>query len=129
MLALFVYSIMVLGVAVGAIVFSTLLGRPTHNPHKDMPYESGITPTGEARIRTTIPYYVVALFFILFDVEAVFLYAWAIRAHELSWAGFFKAFVFLTFLFAGLVYVWLRGGLAWRRLSSKVSGEASSSHD
>lgn len=127
MLAILVYGVMVLGVAVGAIVFSALLGRATHNPHKDMPYESGIAPTGEARIKMAVPYYLVAIFFIMFDVELIFLYAWGIRMYELSWPGFVKAMIFLAFLFAGLVYVLLRGGLVWRHLSKTASGRTSSS--
>lgn len=120
MIELLVYSVMVLAVAVGAIVTSVVLGRPRHTPYKDTPYESGIAPTGPARMRTTIPYYLVALFFLMFDVEVVFLYAWAIRFYELSWEGFAKASVFIAFLFAGLVYVWIRKGLVWRRPSKTV---------
>lgn len=117
MIEFFVYSLMVVGVAVGAIVTSAILGRPRHTPYKDTPYESGIAPTGPARLRMTIPYYLVALFFLMFDVEIVFLYPWAVRFYELSWEGFIKAFIFIAFLYAGLVYVWIRKGLTWRRPS------------
>jgi NADH-quinone oxidoreductase subunit A len=117
MIEFFVYSLMVIGVAVGAIVTSAILGRPRHTPYKDTPYESGIAPTGPARLRMTIPYYLVALFFLMFDVEIVFLYPWAVRFYELSWEGFIKAFIFIAFLYAGLIYVWIRKGLIWRRPS------------
>ncbi|MGC8740562.1 MAG: NADH-quinone oxidoreductase subunit A [Candidatus Sumerlaeaceae bacterium] len=120
MLELLVYTVMVFVVAAGAIVASTLLGRPRHTPYKDTPYESGIAPTGPARLRTTIPYYLVALCFLIFDVEVVFLYPWAIRFYELSWEGFVKAFIFIAFLYAGLVYVWIRKGLVWQRPSKIV---------
>jgi len=120
MVQVVVYSVLVLAVAVGAIVFSVILGFPKHTRYKDTPFESGVAPSGPARMRTTIPYYLVALFFLMFDVEVVFLYPWAVRFYELSWDGFLKAFVFIAFLYAGLVYVWIRKGLTWRRPSRTV---------
>jgi NADH-quinone oxidoreductase subunit A len=117
MLELSVYAVMVIMVAVGAIVLSLILGKPRHSRYKDTPYESGIAPTGPSQTNMSIPYYLVAISFLLFDVEVVFLYAWAIRFYELSWEGLLKAGVFIAFLFAGLVYIWLRKGLVWRRLS------------
>ena len=119
MLPLLVYGALVFGAGIVVIVLSTLLGKPRHSPHKDVPYESGIAPVGEAHIRQSVPYYLVAVFFILFDVDIIFLYPWAVRAYELSWGGFIKALVFILFLFAGLVYIWLRGGLIWRHLSTR----------
>jgi NADH-quinone oxidoreductase subunit A len=118
---------LIVGAAAIVIVLSTLLGHPRHSKYKDTPYESGIAPTGDARLRTAVPYYLVAIFFIMFDVEVIFLYPWAVRLQELSWAGFAKALVFLIFVTAGLAYIWLRGGLAWRHLSRTASGRASSS--
>jgi NADH-quinone oxidoreductase subunit A len=63
----------------------------------------------------------------MFDVEIIYLYPWAVQMYELSWSGFLKAFVFMVFVFAGLVYIWLRGGLTWRHLSNRVSDKPSSS--
>lgn len=124
-----VYSLVVAAVAAVIIPLSTFLGRPRHSSHKDMPYESGIAPTGGAHIRTSIPYYLVAILFIMFDIEIIYLYPWAVRLYELSWAGFVKALIFLIFVFAGLAYVWLRGGLIWRHLIKTASGKPSSSRD
>lgn len=117
MTELLVMLAIVTTIAIGAIGVSYLFGVPRHQRHKDMPYESGITPTGTAQVRMSIPYYLVAIFFLLFDVEVAFLFAWAVVAYELGWVGFAKAFIFIAFLTGGLVYTWLRGGLEWRRLS------------
>jgi NADH-quinone oxidoreductase subunit A len=107
-------------IAFGAIGTSYIFGVPRHQRHKDMPYESGITPTGGAQVRMSIPYYLVAIFFLLFDVEVAFLFTWAVVAYDLGWVGFLKAMVFVGFLTAGLIYTWLRGGLEWRRHSKTV---------
>lgn len=128
MVPFLVYGLLVLGMAVFVVAASALLGWPRRGRIKDQPYESGIPPTGDARARQALaPYYLVAIFFILFDVEIIFLYPWAVRMYELSWDGFVKAFVFLLFVFAGLVYIWLRGGLIWRHHSHRASGGTSSS--
>lgn len=124
MTGLIVFSVMVLANAIGATAASYLLGRPRHSPVKDIPYESGITPTGEAHVRTAVPYYLVAIFFILFDVEVIYLFPWGAAMRDLSWPGLIKAFVFIIFVFAGLIYIWLRGGLIWRHRSSKASKTA-----
>jgi NADH-quinone oxidoreductase subunit A len=79
----------------------------------DVPYESGIRPTGNARIRFPIQYYLVAMLFVIFDVEAVFLYAWAVTAKETGWPGFIEAAIFATILLAALAYLWRVGALDW----------------
>lgn len=114
MLALMINALIVAGAMAVAFGASWFLGRPTHNPHKDMPYESGIAPTGEARVRTSVPYYLVAIFFLMLDVEIAFLYGWGVNLYELSWGGLLKALIFIAFLTGGLAYTWLRGGLVWR---------------
>jgi len=129
MLSLLIYGVMVIGLAAAAIVMSFLLGWPRHNPHKDMPYESGIAPTGSSRICMSVPYYVVAIMFIMFDVEILFLYPWAVSLQELGWKGFAVAGIFMIFVAEGLVYVWARGGLNWRHLSTTASARTSSSQD
>ncbi|MBX7245084.1 MAG: NADH-quinone oxidoreductase subunit A [Candidatus Sumerlaeaceae bacterium] len=127
MVAIIVFSLVILSQAVAAVVTSYLLGIRRHNAHKDMPFESGIAPTGDARLRMAIPYYLVAIMFILFDVEILYLYPYALVVRELSWPGLIKAMIFLFFVFAGLVYIWLRGGLIWRHLSRTAFKKASSS--
>jgi NADH-quinone oxidoreductase subunit A len=96
-----------------AIIASHLLGARQRAPGKDIPYESGMNPTGTARLRYGIHFYPVGIFFILFDVEAIFLYAWAVAFRELSWAGYIEAALFIVVLFLGLVYIWRLGGLDW----------------
>ncbi len=77
------------------------------------PYECGITPTGAARARFSIKFYVVAMLFILFDIEAVFLYPWAAVHRWLGWFGLIEMGIFVFFLAAGYIYVWRRGALEW----------------
>lgn len=120
MLELLVMAAIATVIAAGAIGVSYIFGVPRHQKHKDLPYESGITPTGGAQVRMSIPYYLVAILFLLFDVEVAFLFAWAVVAYDLGWVGFAKALVFIGFLTGGFVYTWIRGGLQWRRLSKIV---------
>lgn len=124
-LAVFVAAVFI--TAAGAVVVSALLGWSRRGKYKDLPYESGIPPTGDARIRMAVPYYLVAIMFILFDVEILILYPYAAAMRGLAWDGFAKALVFILFVFAGLVYVWLRGGLIWRHRSGPGSAKTSSS--
>lgn len=127
MLALLINAVVVAFAMGAAFAMSWFFGRPTHSPEKDMPYESGIAPTGEAHVRTNVPYYLVAIFFLMFDVEIAFLYAWGVNLYELSWEGLLKAFVFILFLTGGLAYIWLRGGLVWRHPSKEARSNRSSS--
>ncbi len=126
MTSFLVYTVFVIANAFVVIGLSYLLGWPSRNRTKNLPYESGIVPTGEAHVRTAVPYYLVAIAFILFDVEVLFLYTYGVAMYRLGWEGFFKALVFIFFVFAGLVYLWLRGGLMWRHLSSKASDKHTS---
>lgn len=77
------------------------------------PYESGIRPTGTTMIRLPIQYYLVAMFFVIFDLEAVFLYAWAVAVPETGWLGFIEASIFVAVLLAALAYLWGVGALDW----------------
>jgi len=110
---LLLYGVLVLVAVAGILVLSRLLGETRPAPGRDVPYESGIPPTGSARLRYGVHFYPVAIFFILFDVEAVFLYAWAVALRELGWPGYAEAALFIVTLFLGLVYVWKSGGLDW----------------
>jgi NADH-quinone oxidoreductase subunit A len=78
-----------------------------------VPYESGILPTGSARLRIDVKYYLVAMFFVIFDLETVFLFAWAVAFRELGWAGYIEALVFIVVLVVALVYLWKVGALDW----------------
>ena len=73
----------------------------------------GVVPTGGARLRISAKFYLVAMFFVIFDLEAVFLYAWAVSLRESGWPGFVEAAIFIAVLLVGLLYVWRLGGLDW----------------
>lgn len=103
--------------AVAMIVASWGLGRllGVQNPSavKGQPYECGMTPIGDARVRVNVKFYLVAMLFILFDVEAIFLFIWATTHRMLGWLGFAEILVFIALLGAGYVYLWRRGAFQW----------------
>ena len=82
--------------------------------HKGMPYESGIVPTGDARQRFSVKFYLVAMLFIVFDIEIAFMYPWAVRFRELGAGGFLEMLVFIAVLLVGYVYILRKGALEWR---------------
>lgn len=90
-----------------------LLGGRDWGRAKNEPFESGIVGQGGARLRLSAKFYLVAMFFVIFDVEALFLYAWAVSAREVGWAGFIEVAIFIAVLLAGLVYIWRLGALDW----------------
>jgi NADH-quinone oxidoreductase subunit A len=92
---------------------SYLLGQRHNERETGTPYESGIVSEGSARVRLSAKFYLVAMFFVIFDVEAVFLYAWAVSVRQNEWTGFGMAAIFILVLLAGLFYVWRAGGLDW----------------
>ena len=104
-----------LAVAAGALVTSYLLGHRVKNKTKDQPYECGMTPVGDARGRFSVNFYLVAMLFILFDVEVVFLFPWAVVFRELKLFGFFRMLVYLAFILAGFFFLWKKGVLDWAK--------------
>jgi NADH-quinone oxidoreductase subunit A len=92
---------------------SSLLGSKAVGRSKNDPFESGMLPTGSSRLRFSAKFYLVAMLFVIFDVEALFLFAWAVSIRESGWAGFIEATVFIAILLAGLVYLWRIGALDW----------------
>ena len=110
---LVLYSILVVGLIAGLVALSHVLGERHAEPAKGEPFESGVVIVGSARLRFSAKYYLVAMFFVIFDVEALFLYAWAVAVREAGWAGFVEALVFILVLLAALVYLWRLGGLDW----------------
>lgn len=110
---LLVYFGGALATAVGMIVLSYFLGQRHQDRATGEPYESGVVPTGSARTPFDIPFYLVALLFVIFDLEAVYLFAWAVSARELGWAGYAGALFFVGVLVAGLIYEWGVGALNW----------------
>ena len=104
---------------------ASLLGGRSHGRSKTLPYESGILGTGSARQRFSVKFYLVAMLFVIFDIEAVFLFAWAISVREVGWAGFWGAAIFIFILLAGLIYDSRVGALDWApagRLRSRDDG-------
>ena len=89
------------------------LGNKTSSRVKGEPYESGVLPTGEARLSEPVPFYLVAIFFIVFDVEMIFVVSWAVAYDALGWAGFLNVAFFIFILFVGLIHLWKTGGLDW----------------
>jgi NADH-quinone oxidoreductase subunit A len=92
---------------------SYLLGERHRERATTEPYESGIAATGDAHVRFSVPFYLTALFFLVFDLEAAFLFAWAVAARELGWRGYWGALFFVGILFCLLVYEWKTGALSW----------------
>jgi len=105
------------------LIVSYLLGQRHSEPATGEPYEGGIVSEGSARVRFSVRYYLVTMFFVVFDLEAVFLFAWAGAARELGWAGYGEVVVFVGVLVAALIYLWKVGALDWARKPhrSKVS--------
>jgi NADH-quinone oxidoreductase subunit A len=98
---------------------SWLLGERHRDPHTALPYESGIVSEGSARVRLNVKFYLVAMFFVIFDLEAVFIFAWAIAARELGWAGYAEVVIFIGILLAALAYLWRMGALDWGAMLHK----------
>jgi NADH-quinone oxidoreductase subunit A len=108
-----VYFIAVLLLVAAMLAVSYVLGE-RHNEHATgQPYESGILSEGSARVHVSAKFYLVAMFFVVFDLEAVFIFAWAIAARELSWAGYREILAFVAILLAALAYLWRLGALDW----------------
>jgi NADH-quinone oxidoreductase subunit A len=102
-----------LGQALVIVILSQVVSPTRPTPVKGSPYESGILPLGTAHERFSVKFYLVAILFIVFDLETVFLIPWAVAMRELGWNGFAAASIFVVILTVGLIYEWKRGGLRW----------------
>ncbi len=120
LLLLLIYAIMVVTIPVGTIILSWVLGQKDQNPSKADPYESGIPVTDSARLRFPSRFYLVAMFFVIFDLEVVFLFAWAIAFREVGWAGYLTVLVFILILAVVLVYEWRTGALDFGPSGKKI---------
>ena len=112
---LLIHFLIAMALAGVILLLSVTVGRHRPNRTKAQPYECGITPTGDARQPFTVKFYLVAMVFILFDVEAVFLYPWAYVYRDLGWFGFVEMLVYIAILLAGYAYLWKKGALDWNR--------------
>ncbi len=111
----------ILVVAGGMLLLSYLVGQHKRTREKLMPYECGMTPAGDARQRFSIRFYLVAMIFILLDVEVVFLYPWAVIYRELKIFGFLEMLFFVLIVVAGFAYLWKKGVLDWSKPESEES--------
>jgi NADH-quinone oxidoreductase subunit A len=103
------------GFAAGNIVLSQFLGPHKPSPEKSAPYECGMPAVGDARERQSVKFYLVAMVFLLFDIEVAFLYPWALALRDLRWVGLVQIVVFFALLVIGFIYIWRKGVLDWSR--------------
>jgi NADH-quinone oxidoreductase subunit A len=106
-------AVIAIVIAAGLVGLSALLGHKVKNRVKDSAYECGMTPVGTARERFSVKFYLVAMLFILFDIEAVFLYPWAVVYRELKMFAFLEMLLFIVLILAGFFYIWKKGALDW----------------
>ena len=116
---LVVYFLAVIFIAAAMIGLSYFLGQRHQERATGQPYESGIVSTGTARVRLSAQFYLIAMFFVIFDLETVFIFAWAVSAREAGWVGYVEILVFIVFLMAALVYLWRLGALDWGTLPKR----------
>jgi len=107
------YMLVIAGLCAAMLGISFFLGARNRGRAGKDPFESGIVSVGSARLRLSAKFYLVAMFFVIFDVEALFLYAWAVSVRESGWPGFVEVSIFIGVLLAGLVYLWKVGALDW----------------
>ena len=112
--SLAVYAILVLAFIASQLFLAAWVGEKKKTAEKSRPYECGIIPTGSARFRYPVPFYLVAIFFLIFDVEGAYIFTWAVIYEEVGWAGYVQMSFFIILLLVGLFYIWKHGGLDWR---------------
>lgn len=110
-----IYLVVVSMLVVAMLGLSFVLGQRHHDRATGSPYESGILSQGSARVRLSAKFYLVAMFFVIFDLEAVFIFAWAVSVRETGWSGYAEAALFIAVLLATLAYLWRVGALDWRQ--------------
>lgn len=120
-MSLLLYALAVLTLVAGMLGASAVLGERHRRQAANEPYESGVAPTGTAQLRLPVQFYLIAMFFVIFDVEAVFVFAWAIAVQEAGWLGFVEMAVFIGILLVALAYLWRIGALEWggRQLTTR----------
>jgi NADH-quinone oxidoreductase subunit A len=111
--SLLLMFVLAAGLAGALITVSSIIGKHKPSPEKDQPYECGIRPTGDAREPFSVHFYMVGLIFILFDIEAIFLYPWALVYHDLKLFGFVEMLLYIMILLVGYIYLWKKGALDW----------------
>ena len=112
-LVIAVYFQMALGIGVSMMLLPLLLRPKNPNRVKSMPYESGMPPIGNAQQRYTVRYYIIAMLFVVFDIEAVFFYPWAVAFNAIGWYGLIEMVLFIALLLVAYAYAWRKGALDW----------------
>lgn len=108
-----VYFVLTILIVTAMIAVSYVLGQRHREKATGEPYESGIAATGSAQVRFDVRFYLVAMFFVIFDLETVFIFAWAVAVRELGWFGYFEVLIFIGILAIALIYLWRLGALDW----------------
>jgi NADH-quinone oxidoreductase subunit A len=127
LLPLIIYFGAVLAITGVMLGGAYLLGQRHHAKAADEPFESGIVPTGDVHVRFSVQFYLLAIFFVIFDMESVFLFAWSVALQEAGWLGFIEALIFISVLIAALIYLWALGALDWRTRRQRIDSSHSRS--
>ena len=112
-LPILIQLVLGIGLSIIIVTLSYLIGKHRRSAVKGRPYECGITPVGDAEHRFSVKFYLVAIIFILFDIEAVFLIPWAVEMRQLKLFGFFEMLVYMAIVLAGFYYIWTKGVIDW----------------
>ncbi|MGV6807442.1 MAG: NADH-quinone oxidoreductase subunit A, partial [bacterium] len=120
------YFVAVLGLVATMLILSWLLGQKRRNDATNVPFESGVVSVGDSHNPISVEFYLIAIFFVIFDLETVFIFAWAIAFFELGWQGYLAIMIFILVLVVALIYEWRSGALDWgikRRTIARVESE------
>lgn len=117
-------AVLAMVIAAALVTLSFVIGRKLKNKVKDLPYECGIAPTGDAQHRFSVKFYLVAMLFILFDIEAIFLYPWAVVFKQLKMFGFVEMLTFVVLILAGFFFIWKKGVLDWAHTEATPADSA-----
>ena len=118
-----IYFVLVLFLVASMLAISYVLGQRHRDRATNSPYESGILSEGSARVRLSAKFYLVAMLFVVFDLEAVFIFAWAVAGREVGWPGYWEMVVFVGILLAALAYLWRLGALDWNPKEQRRGGK------
>lgn len=113
-------AVVILNVA-GMLFLSYILGQRHRERATDEPYESGMVASGPVRMQFNIKFYLVAMLFVIFDLEVIFIFSWAVALRELGWAGYIEILIFIGVLFAALIYLWREGALDWGTTNKRTT--------
>ena len=127
LLPLIIYFGAVLTITAVMLGGAYFLGQRHRAKAADEPFESGVVPTGDVHIRFSVHFYLLAIFFVIFDMESVFLFAWSVALKEAGWSGFIEALIFISVLLAALIYLWALGALDWRTRRQRIDSSNSRS--